>query len=274
MNVTVNPQIMMKKRTLPCAYLRSAGYFNVSAINMSLKRAKKADGIFQKAVFGFTREHGERESIIIPTIIKYLILNYYLLEDRFEHHGKCISLQGNGSIACKQCCKKRIDTYTGKETWCSLYMCHKYDVAYGQSVVGVLEEGIAQYEWTIQFDSNENCFTVGLGTKTNEKREHYSFPLGMYGLLCAPCEVDDGVSLTKVVDGEGIDMYDEKWEHVHAVKMCLDMEKEQLLFFVKGKLVLKIGGADGFKIEKFRLIIMLIEEGDSARVTNFKIKHG
>ena len=51
---------------------------------MSLKRAKGANVAFTISVFGYLREHEKDESISVPAMIKYLILNYYLLKETIE----------------------------------------------------------------------------------------------------------------------------------------------------------------------------------------------
>ena len=55
--------------------------------------------------------------------------------------------------------------------------------------------------------------------------------------------------------------------------MRLDVVKDELSFLVERKVALKFGKADGFKSEGLRLVVMLKHEGDSATLTDFKIKH-
>ena len=56
--------------------------------------AKQKDG-----VFGYIRKHEKENSISVPGMIKYLLLNYYLLTDKFEEHNEGVVLQKQGLVA-------------------------------------------------------------------------------------------------------------------------------------------------------------------------------
>lgn len=232
---------------------------------MSLKRAKTADGTFNKTVFGFIRQHEKSESMNVPTMIKYLILNYYLLEDMFEHHGKCMRLEDNNLTVCRHCEDNIHDEDYGDQN-----PSYHYAVAYGRTAVGDLEECIAEYEWTIQLKCDQNCFTVGLG-KITQERNGYSFPLGMFGVLFF--DGVDGIRWQGIVQGVPNRRNELlKSRHVNCVKIRMNMVNAELSFFVDEKLVVTFGEADGFKIGNFRLVAMLIAQGDSAKLSEFKIR--
>ena len=49
-------------------------------------KTRTKSNVFECAVFGYVREHEKKQSISAPAMIKYLILNYYVLEKGFQEH--------------------------------------------------------------------------------------------------------------------------------------------------------------------------------------------
>lgn len=224
---------------------------------MSFKRAKQASVTFKNTVFGFVREHKKDKSINTPAIIKYLILNYYLLEDRFGDHSKCTELQENGFIAYKNCPEGSHPSH-----------CHYIDI-YGCTDVGDADEGFVEYEWTIQISSKLKCFALGLTTMDGPKFRDDAFPEGIFGLFVV------GPHRYKLLQGDQVDDHEHHLgeDSVHTFQMRLNVSTKELSFHNDGKVLLMIGESDGFKIDKFRLIVSLMDEGASAKLTGFKVKH-
>lgn len=245
----------------------------VRLLIMSVKRADRAAVTIKSIVFGFVREHEEKETINAPAIIKYLILNYYLLEERFQEHEKCIELKQNGSIAFRHC-DNVMHLVDGEDRTQYDFSFH-YAKTYGLTEISDVDEGIAEYEWTIQVNSEEKCFAVGLTTMNDPEMNDpelwkYTFPSGMDGVLIdAQC---DWRKLVRGIPTRDKNM-DGKLYPIHPVQMRLNMLRKELSFYTNGQLICKIGESDGFYVDKSRLILMLIKEGDSAKLTGFRIKH-
>ena len=62
---------------------------------LSLKGAKPATHGLECAVFGYMRELEKKEGISAPALIKYLIMNFYVLASGFEEHAESNEMDPN-----------------------------------------------------------------------------------------------------------------------------------------------------------------------------------
>ena len=59
---------------------------------------------------------------------------------------------------------------------------------------------------------------------------------------------------------------------MEVVQIRLNLEDKELSFHSDGEVLRKIGKSERFKIDRFRLVVMLMYDGDTAKLTNFRIK--
>lgn len=91
---------------------------------MALKRTKAAPIVLRDVVFGFIHKHEKNASINVPSIIKYLSLSYYLIEESVEMSDSVI----------------RSEKYPFEE-----------DAPFrGRLPLYLFDEGIYEYQWTLQ----------------------------------------------------------------------------------------------------------------------------
>lgn len=100
---------------------------------MSNLKAKNANAISRNTVFGFVRSHEQAESMNTPEIIKCLILNYYLLVDKFKEHDQWIKLTEGNTIAAL--------TNAGAP---------EEALVFGATNICCDDDGVVEYEWAIQ----------------------------------------------------------------------------------------------------------------------------
>ena len=110
-------------------------------------------------------------------------------------------------------------------------------------------------------------FAVGLTVKDTALHCVEGFPLGMYGLRFAM-----GRHYESIIRGSG-GFGKEVQNPVELVQIRLNLEDKELSFYSDGEVLRKIGKSERFKIDRFRLVVMLMYDGDTATLTNFKIKH-
>ena len=223
-------------------------------------RAKGALATFKNTVFGFLREHEKKDSSNYPAIIKYLILNYYLLEEKFHENDQCIDLSKNGLAAYRRCIEAVHESDAHRFHWGTVH---------GVMEISDGEEGISEYEWVIQVNRNMQHIAVGLATIDSPKHHFYSFPSGMYGMM-----VDNGPYYHSIKQGAlGCGMNGP--DYINTLHMRLNLVYEELSFSINkgyGHCPIRIGKCDGFKMDKYRLIIMLQQEPDFVVLKEFKIK--
>ena len=80
----------------------------------------------------------------IPTMIKYLCLNYYLITDRWRSCGYALQLNPKGNTV--------IGAHLGGST------------VYGETSVGSFDESIAVYRWTFEIVNVRLYIAIGLDT--------------------------------------------------------------------------------------------------------------
>ena len=118
---------------------------------MSLRRLKSANKQFTYSVFGYLRRHEKNKSLNIPTMIKYLCLDYYLLSEKFTEHGEKMQLN------------KSQDTCEALD-WRKPLGCN---MVYGDIVIDNTDASITEYEWKFQI-------------RYTGKNQHYWFAVGIH----------------------------------------------------------------------------------------------
>ena len=228
---------------------------------MSLKRAKKANVSFKNAVFGFVREHEKKKSIAAPEIVKYLILNYYLLTDKFREHGDGVQVK-------EEC----IIVASNPNTLISNGPCSSLS-AFGDIETGDKNEGIDQYEWTLRVNLNNKRFSrffVGLTLDPTEQATPTAgLPFGTSGIGILP-----NLKVAMVINSEGR-FYPLKWKSDEKciIRMRLSVGKKELSFYGNEQFIFKMGESDGFEIGKFRLFVSLRSNVNTLELIDFAIKH-
>ena len=120
---------------------------------MSLKRATTANAQVKNVVFGFIRNHEKREFISVPDMIKYLILNYYLLREAFGNPGNKAPFKLSDDLTVAT-----FDPRNPGVLW-----------SFTRPIVGRLPinyvfEGVAEYRWTLEIvQCGGYVIEIGLG---------------------------------------------------------------------------------------------------------------
>ena len=155
---------------------------------MSLARAKRANNFFKDTVFGFVREHERAASVNAPAIIKYIVLNYYLLTDKFTKNGKCVDLQDGDTVAKPK-----------NEMWKQ----HRDYVVLGSMETGHLNEGMEVSQWTLQMKGD---VIIGIVSQHESKEIQFNYlghPVGSLAYLDFSPIRNSSYSLAGVVRHEG-----------------------------------------------------------------------
>ena len=76
-------------------YLKNPVKNHFLRLTMSLKGIKLADLRTKCIIFGYSRENMQQFSINLPTIIQYLFLMYYWIQEKFVEHGSNMKLDTN-----------------------------------------------------------------------------------------------------------------------------------------------------------------------------------
>ena len=198
---------------------------------MSLKRAKTADTTTKDIVFGFIRNHEKSESVSAPEMIKYLILNYYLLRDAFDtkDKGSVIELSDNSRLA----------TFTGAQM---------ADSSINRLVFGEIPildefEGLVKYRWTLKIEKKRihSNLVLGLGPRrdcsAHSRNSNWSSECpGFFGILFSrrgAFEITNGEKYTPV------DRLDRQPANVlkkdDIIDMILDTDRDLLHFLINGR---------------------------------------
>ena len=224
-----------------------------------------------KTVFGFVRRHEKAESTNAPTMIKYMILNYYLLTDSFGEHGASINRYKlrNGHTLAKL-------NYIADG--CSYVANPLQRSVHGTLEIGDVDEGIEEYQWALRVRSNDKCqpyFSVGVCPPSPSvlrkllHTNHSSCIGGMYGL-----SFNFGRAYS-IINGEGGRGTDREWGRVtlrsyDRVDVKLNVKKAKVTFLVNG---LRWGiDIRTSKSRRFRLVVCLnMTHNTSVELTNFWI---
>lgn len=118
-------------------------------MSLNFKQLKSADKEFRYAVFGFLRLYETTKSINIPTMVKYVCLNYYLLCEKFTKYGSNIKLNKS------------------KDTIQPIEPGH-INTVYGDNMINSLDESIIEYKWQFQIRGTMDLF--GIGIDSSKKR--------------------------------------------------------------------------------------------------------
>lgn len=223
---------------------------------MSLRRAKHANYLFKDTAFGFVREHERAESINAPAIVKYLILNYYLLTDKFTNNGKGIDIEDVETVAK---CKRDSDT----KSLAGLSVL-------GAIEVGYLDEGIQTYQWSLKIKGDAAIGIVSQQYYQDEIGLNNALVprFGTVGLLkFIKSEYDNLLPSTlfgTVVDDQGhivesccFELPDISEEDM--IQIRVDLKAHEVGWYIKDKCIWKIGKANGFKIGICRLLANLTD---------------
>ena len=219
---------------------------------MSLKRAKNANNTFKNAVFGFIREHEKEQSVMAPTMIKYLILNYYLIEETFTDNGASgVKLTEGNTVA------ETVPPF----------------IISGNIQVDVTDESISEYIWTLQFITTQSMrigdneyWKIGLADGT---------PGIMFGVMMS-------LSLSWAMpivrghgkQGEKVPTLDRQAKE-HVVQMRLNTIVKTLLFVVNGQtacILLGPNGLDAFLQRKSKLCVRFSGGTKMVKLLDFSIK--
>lgn len=196
------------------------------------------------------------ESISAPKMIKYLILNYYLLKDSFGKHDERIYVNDKNNVAWHNALwNKWVDSVP-----CSMQ---------GAMELGEADEGVAEYQWNLEFRSNDERnadFSVGL-----------SPPLDFQNTQDSYSEVHHGIWQTNtfrhsIIDGRFNKSVAHKSQEIYRLQMRLNVEIPELTIVSNGKRIYRIDKSDGFKLQKLKLHLVL-SNMTRAELINFSVKH-
>lgn len=128
---------------------------------LALKRLKSAHNNFRFSVFGYLREHEADRSINIPMMIKYVCLNFYLLEEKFTKHGTHMvvnNLKNKAEII-----------FEPNNNTPSIIHGESANTVYGDDVINFADESISEYKWKFKITGDlSHSFSVGIDS-SNKK---------------------------------------------------------------------------------------------------------
>ena len=111
-----------------------------SRLTMSLKRLKSADFRTKCIIFGYSRENMQEFSINLPTMIQYLFLMYYWIQEKFTEHGDNMELDINH--------QKLIRFAESLGIYCN-------NTSYGNNnTIDINDTSIARYIWSFRYASS------------------------------------------------------------------------------------------------------------------------
>ena len=194
---------------------------------MSLKRATTADTTTKDIVFGFVRNHEKSESVSAPEMIKYLILNFYLLREAFDTKDKGSAFELSDD--------SRLATFTGVQTagsWINRLI-------FGELPILEEFEGIAKYRWTLKVEKRRiySNLVLGLGPRrdclAHSRNSNWSLACpGFFGILFSrrgAYEITEDKKYA-LVDRQPANVLKED----DIIDMILDTEHDLLHFLING----------------------------------------
>ena len=195
------------------------------------------------------RDHEKAESITVPEIVKYLILNYYLLSDKLIQRGKLVELRGGDrGINVKRSTKVCAPTNYA---------------ALGELQIGYQIEGIVQYQWSLELTAGAFIGIVRQRkTKEIEWGPSNGLPFRSFGIW-SQC-TKNGKSSTKfygillnekneVIGMPAIGKYE--FADRETIDVCFDLKEEKVCWYFKGECIWKVGKEQGFTMGNYRLVV-------------------
>ena len=183
----------------------------------------------------------------VPQMIKYLILNDYLLKETIETY---------------PCGIKAIDQYASAR------------FHYGSIKIDPQDESIAEYEWTLHLQSREivDNFLIGL-VMCPVQYTPSGLPDRVDGIMCAHKQYYYVIG--SLFDPRDIGI---KSARAKTVVMTFNVVNKELLFDINGgEYCIKLkesDGVNGLKVGKCRLLVDLLGlSSDALTLGNFSIKH-
>lgn len=237
--------------------------FQTDTLIMSLRRAKNANDIFKDAVFGFTREHEKKERIMVPAMIKYLVLTYYLLDESFASDDSArIKLTEENTVAEAQQYTKKYGKYGDRQFGCLLR---------GMFQIGDSMNDISECKWTLRFKQQPINVKIGLMQDSwHSDSVHFGAELAHRAM--------------SIVNGQSpwdVNRDPLPWNHgatkEYVVQMCLNIKRKELLFYANGVLVIQLKKSyyfmDQWDLQTCRLGIELNESTNYVKLVEFSTKH-
>ena len=111
------------------------------------KVKQQIDNLTKLKISGYIREYEQNNKnvIIIPVMIQYIITIYYWINEKFNKHGKSLQLDCNSKLA-------TVKSYNRD----SIGWWFKYNTVYGDIIINDDDESIAKYKWSIKYSLNHN----------------------------------------------------------------------------------------------------------------------
>ena len=171
---------------------------------MSLKRLKLADEKTKCIIFGYSRENMQQFSINLPTMIQYLFLMYYWIQEIFTEYGDDIELDTN---------HQNLIRFTAGSYW--------YNTAYGNNdTIDINDISIARYIWSFRYvNLGGICLQFGISS-TRCKNIQLSKNQGIYY-----CYGTNGAVYSHY-GNKAVSCYDDEEGIIHLI---LDVLEDKLL---------------------------------------------
>ena len=121
----------------------------------TLKTLQQIDNLTKLKICGYIREYEQnnnKNEIIIPIMIQYIIMLYYWINEKFSKHGELLQVHGNSKIVSVNSFKDGLPWY------------HQFDTVYGNSIIVPEDASIAKYKWSIKYSFNPEEIVVGILT--------------------------------------------------------------------------------------------------------------
>ena len=240
-------------------------------------------------ICGYIREYEQnnnKDKIIIPIMIQYIIMLYYLINDKFSKHGNSLQLHKNSKI---------VSVKSNENRGSQSFFNPQFNVVYGNITTD--DQSISKYKWSIRYSINTNpknsfepfnYFSVGIASNDYIKEERLEYQTYFRPPSSSRSFVDTiGESIFYCVNiktgkvhnnyngdhtsDSGCDYFNNKG----IIHLLLDVEKKRLSFSLNtNSKQYNIDQNVAFDFITYRLAIsMYLKEGNECELINFETSH-
>ena len=142
-----------------------------------LNEAKKANQRAKDLINGYIRSQYSNNNVI-PVVINYICLLYYLIKDKFGKHGKLLEVSSNSG-------SHIVESNNSSMIWNTVYGTVDIDVNKFTNMIVHWTFKIEYKYVVIGIDSSDSEYTERFGWGTNNDKNHYGW-YGM-GILYSKC---------------------------------------------------------------------------------------
>ena len=236
--------------------VKVAKFVSSSKVSMALSKIRDIDSKFKEIVFDYIQQHERKNKpLTIPMMIKYLCLQYYLIQEYFNSHPKSQMIMKNST------------TEQG-------YL----RILGNQNVIDIKDTSILKYKWVFKLLTATGKSFIGLESTTRQIERvkglssKYKYWLTMIGTEGYECYWLPSTGSIKIKPKTG-DM----------IEMILDVKECELGFKINNSIYYKItsktvemhrwkGGSKWMEEMRLKLSLCL-SVGQSIEMVSFSVEH-